>query len=94
MERVQVLLTHEQVLRLRELARRQGTSVSALVREMIEEGLARWAETQKARRARLLRRIRTEREALQARYGSRLPTWQPEMLHRLREERLHDLMRP
>ena len=94
MKRVQVLLTHEQALRLRELARRQNTSVSALVRVMVEEGLARWEEAQKARRARLMRRIRAQREALQARYGDRLPAWRPEMLHRLREERLHDLMRP
>ncbi len=94
MKRVQVLLTHEQALRLRELARRQNTSVSALVRVMVEEGLARWEEAQKARRARLMRRIRAQREALQARYGDRLPAWSPAMLHRLREERLHDLMRP
>jgi len=94
MERVQILLTREQALRLRELARRRGMSVSALVRVMVDEGLARWEEAQKARRARLMRRIRAEREALQARYGGRLPVWTPEMLHRLREERLHELMRP
>lgn len=92
MKRIQVLLPHEHTVLLQELARRQGISISAMVRQLVEEGLTRHVEAQKARRARLSRRLQEEAHRLQSRYGDQFPTWTSEMLHRLREERLHGIV--
>ena len=51
MERMQILMESEQRRALREKARREGRSVSDLIREMVEKGLAE--EAREARKARV-----------------------------------------
>ena len=88
--RVQVLLPEQDLQRLRHLAQRQRRSLSALIREMVAEGLNRQAQESRERRRRLTQRLRQHAARLAARYPG-LPVHTPEDLRAMREERLHGL---
>ena len=89
MQRVQILLTQEQTRRLKTLARDRRTTLSALVREMVEQGLTQAGHQRQQRRRQVLRRLQTHCKRL-LQYGVDFG-YTPEVLHHLREERLHDL---
>jgi len=89
MQRVQILLTPEQTRRLKALARDQRTTLSALVREMVEQGLTQAGRQRQQRRRQVLRRLQAHRNRL-LQYGADFG-YTPEVLHQLREDRLHDL---
>jgi len=90
MQRVQILLTLEQMRRLQALARDQNTTLSALVREMVEQGLTQAGRRRQQRRRQVLRRLQALRNRL-LHYGVDF-CHTPEVLHQLRENRLNDLM--
>lgn len=79
-QRVQILLTTEQYHKLKRKARRQGVTMSALVRQMVERGLEGgedWIE----------RTRRVTREMLEARGGKPMGLDAVELIRQMREER-------
>lgn len=79
-QRVQILLTGEQYRALKRRARRQGVTMSSLVREMVAQGLA--AEEDWVARTR-----RVTREMLEARGGKPMGMDAVELVRQMREER-------
>lgn len=97
MYRTQILLEREQHEALVELARREGRSVSDLVREMLREALGRRqaeADVYVQRHLQALERIKQHREAILARRGGRpLDIDFVEEINRAREERDEEIWR-
>jgi len=63
--RVQFVLTEELHARLRRLAQERGKSMSAVVREILERGLAEEEAERQARRRKILARLREASKALE-----------------------------
>ena len=82
--RTQILLTEEQVRRLRRLAQEQGTSMYALVRQALDQALAGLDEEKEDWVARTRR---VTRALLEARGGKPIPGDAVELVRSLREER-------
>ncbi len=93
LQRVQVFLTQEQYRRLKGLARQRGTSLSALMRELVAQSLA--AEPQPAEvqaQPAWLEASRAFGERILARRGGQmLSTDAAQWLQEIREERVHDI---
>jgi predicted CopG family antitoxin len=91
MHRTQILLEPEQHQALIEMARREGRSVSEVVREIIRQRLAereREIDADVKRRLEALERIRAHRESILARRGGKpLEIDVVEMINQMREER-------
>ena len=85
--RTQILLTKEQVRRLRRLAEERGISVSALVREMVEQGLSE----QHRRKEELLQALKESARWVAEHAPDLVHT--PEDLQAMREERDDELAR-
>jgi len=92
--RTQILLTEEQVRRLRRLAKARGTSMSAIVREIMDAHLESEDEARKRRRREALARLRELSEALE-REGFAPMSGEEivEMIRQMREERTNELVR-
>ena len=82
--RTQILLTEEQVRRLRRLAQEQGTSMSALVRQALDQALAGLDEEKEDWVARTRR---VTRALLEARGRKPIPGDAVELVRSLLEER-------
>ncbi len=87
--RVQLLLTHEQHRKLKQLARLRKTSVSALVREFVERGLQE--ETARGEADWIERTRRVTQALLEARGGKPIEVDPVQLLREIREERGHAL---
>ena len=96
LHRTQILLEPEQHSKLAEIARREGRSISDVVRTMLEQQLqqrdqdveAQDVEAIRNRRLAALERIREHKEAiLKARGGKPLDLDVPEIINQMREER-------
>ncbi len=88
--RTQIMLTEEELRRLRRIAKMRGQSVSALVREILDENLGDEAEARKARRQRVLAELREISQRLAEQAPGLVHT--PEDLNAMREERMDELM--
>lgn len=90
LHRTQILLEPEQHQALAELARREGRSISDVVRELLREQLEqrkRASESVTRRRLEALARVPEHREAMLARRGGKsLDIDLVEMLRQMREE--------
>jgi len=86
--RVQLLLTHEQHRKLKQLARLRQTSISALVREFVEKGLQ---EAVREETDWLERTRRVAQALLEARGGKPIEVDPVQLLREIREERGHAL---
>jgi len=84
--RTQILLTEEQLRRLRRLAKSRDASVSALVREMVEQGLAERSQRKQALFEALEESARWIEE-----HAPGL-VHKPEDLQAMREERMDELV--
>jgi metal-responsive CopG/Arc/MetJ family transcriptional regulator len=81
MQRFQILLKSEQHQALAELARRQGISLSALTREIIDHYLANFDDQRRRERAiRAIHEIVATREQIRQQFGN-LPADFSEDLH-------------
>ena len=83
--RTQILLTGEQLRRLRRLAKARETSVSALVREIVDQGLAE----HEGRKQDLFETLEESAQWLEQHAPDLVHT--PEDLQAMREERDHAL---
>lgn len=90
MHRTQILLEPEQHRTLTDLARREGRSLSDIIREFVQVQLDQREQDHALRRERQLAaldRIRTHRQAVAARLGAKGLPDPAETLDLLREER-------
>jgi hypothetical protein len=91
LHRTQILLEPEQHSKLAEIARREGRSISDVVRTMLDQQLQQRdqdVEAIRTRRLAALERIREHKEAiLKTRGGKPLDLDVPEMINQMREER-------
>ncbi len=96
LQRTQILLRKDQHVALRDLASREGTSLSELIRMLVDEALERRnneAEARTERRLRALERIEEHARAAQERRGGRPLEINPaEVIRQLREERDDELV--
>ena len=83
--RMQILFTEEQARRLRQAAKQQGKTISAVVREMVDEALA-----ERVRRKEELFRQLDESARWLAEHAPGL-VHTPEDLNAMREERMDEL---
>jgi len=91
--RVQFVLTEDLHARLRRLAEKRGESMSALVREFLERGLAEAEEQQRERRRKVLARLAEASKALEEAGVKPLDGDEVvEMLRQMREERMNELV--
>ncbi len=84
--RMQILFTEEQARRLRQVAKQRGETISAVVREMVEEALAERAR----RKEEIFRQLDESARWLAEHAPEAMHT--PEDLDAIREERLDELM--
>ncbi len=91
LSRLQVLLTEDQARRLRALASRRDTSVSALLRQIVERALQEEEETMLRRRNEVIARLAESAHWLHRQAPDLQHT--PTLLEQIREERLHDFGR-
>lgn len=88
--RAQILLEPDQHRKLRQIAERQGRSISDLAREIVSSGLQAMAEAEEASSARWVevqRRLRVIRDAAHARKG----VYQGDLVGEIRAERGEEL---
>ncbi len=88
LQRIQVLVKATQHEQLSRLAAAQGSSVSAVIRELIDEGL-RERERKKARQLATLERLADMRQAIEANYG----VYEGDVVAEGREERMQAMER-
>ncbi len=92
--RMQILLDAEQARQLRALSKVQGKSISALVREMVEQALREEQDRLLAQQAEALEDIRAVHRALEA---AGVPPMSGEeiveMIREMREERTDEIVR-
>ena len=84
--RMQILFTAEQARRLRQVAKQRGETISAVVREMVEEALAERAR----RKEEIFQQLEESAHWLAEHAPEAVHT--PEGLDAIREERLDELM--
>jgi len=84
--RTQILLTDEQLRRLRRWAKARDASVSALVREMVEQGLAE----RNQRKRELFEALEESAQWIEQHAPGLVHT--PEDLQAMREERMNELV--
>lgn len=90
--RVQFVLTEDLHARLRRLAEMRGESMSALVREILEQGLTSVEEQRRARRRKVLARLAEASKALEAAGVRPLDGDEvTELIRQMREERTNEL---
>jgi beta-phosphoglucomutase-like phosphatase (HAD superfamily) len=91
-KRIQILLEPEQHRALRQMAQREGRSVSDLTREIVQAGIEQRQELytqEKNRRLQALERARRVRQAILAeRDGRPLSVDIPRLIEELREDRM------
>jgi len=92
--RVQLVLTEDIHVRLRRLAQERGKSMSAVVREILERGLAAEEEQRRERRREILARLSEASKDLE-RVGGTPMTGEEivEMIRKMREERTNEIVR-
>ncbi len=93
MHRAQILINREQHKALAKIARKEGTSISEIVRQAVQDGLdARLAEVLKQKRLDDLARVQEHRQALLSRLGGQpLEVDIAKTLEKIREERQDEL---
>jgi predicted DNA-binding protein len=87
--RAQILLEPDQHRKLKQLAERQGRSISDVAREIVSSGLQAMADEEEARSARWVdvqRRLRVIRDAARSRRG----VYQGDLVGEIRAERSRD----
>ena len=88
LQRIQVLVKASQHEQVAKLAAAQGSSVSAVIRELIDEGL-RERERKKARQLVALERLAEMRKELEGKYGA----YEGDVVAEDREERMQEMER-